>query len=120
MRDPADIGTTSMLNAGSSASLVPSLALIEIFAYVPRCCINGMPVNAPDVVLKDAQDGMLVIANASLSPSGSLPVGVKLYCISCIAVDGGVPDKLGGWFADGELSADEHANVASVMANSIG
>jgi len=83
-----------------------------------------MPVNAPDVVSNDAQGGMLVIANASLSPSGSLPVGVKLYCRSCIAVGGGVPDKLGGWFADGwfaddELSADEHANVASVMANNI-
>ena len=88
-----------------------------------------MPVNAPDVVSNDAQDGVLVIANTSGSPSGSLLVGVKLYCRSCIAVGGGAPDKLGGWFADGwfadgwfadgELSADEHANVASVMTDNI-
>lgn len=119
VRDPAEIGTTSMLNAGNSALSFPSLTLIEIFAYTPRCCTNGMPVKAPDVVSNDAQDGMLVIVKVSGSPSGSLPVGVKLYCKSCIAVGGGVPDKLGVWFAGGGISLDEQENMASVTADNI-
>ena len=79
-----------------------------------------MPVNAPDVLSNEAQDGMFVIANVSVSLSGSLLAGVKVYCTSCTAVDGGVPDKLGGWFAcsasDSGSSDDGHPDTASVMA----
>ncbi len=38
---------------------------------------EGVPVSAPVVLLNVAHDGLLVIENVSVWPSGSLAVGMK-------------------------------------------
>jgi hypothetical protein len=68
-----------MLNAGSAAVAVPSAAVMTMFIVIPVSVALGLPNSWPVVVLKLAQAGAFLIENASLPPSESLAVGVKLY-----------------------------------------
>ncbi|MNY49036.1 hypothetical protein D3C86_1844240 [compost metagenome] len=69
---------TSRLNAGRLVLSTPSLALITIPVVVPTLALVGVPVKAPVVVLKLAQDGLLMMLNVNGSSSKSLATGVKL------------------------------------------
>ena len=68
---------TAMANAGSTALDVPSLTLITMFEYVPTLAAAGVPLNRPVLVLKLAQEGLLLIENVSVLPLGSVVVGMK-------------------------------------------
>ena len=72
--------TTVRSKAGSDAlARLMSVTVITIPAVVSTSALVGVPVSAPVFVLKDAQDGWLVMLNVNVSPtSTSLPVGVKL------------------------------------------
>ena len=52
----------------------------------------------PVVVLKVAHDGLLTMANVSLSPFASLAVGVKLYVLPTVTDFSGVPLIFGALF----------------------
>ena len=74
----AGVAVTVMLNAASEALAAPSAAVMTIFSVVPVSVIFGLPESRPVVVSKLAHDGGFWIENASLPPSESLAVGVKL------------------------------------------
>lgn len=86
---------TAMLNARSEVRLVPSLALITMFEYVPTCDEFGVPVNAPVLVLKLAQLGRLLMDHVSERPSGSDPLGRNEYALPETTDVDGVPLTVG-------------------------
>ena len=65
-------------NAGSDAEAVPSLTVITMPEYVPTLAALGVPERVPLVLLKVSQAGRLATLKVSLSPSGSLAVGVNV------------------------------------------
>jgi hypothetical protein len=66
---------TWMLNAGSEALTEPSFTVIVMFEYVPTFVVAGVPLNWPVVALKFAQEGLLAIEKANVSPSESEAAG---------------------------------------------
>ena len=88
---------TVIANAGSAADALPSLTLITMLLCV--CAALGVPCSAPVLILNVAQVGRLLILNVSVPPSGSFAVGVNAYAVPTVAVVGGVPEIVGGWFA---------------------
>ena len=66
-----------MANAGNAALDVPSVTLITMFEYVPTFAAAGVPLNWPVLLLKVAQDGLLLIAKVSVFALGSVVVGAK-------------------------------------------
>jgi hypothetical protein len=64
--------------------------------YVATCAAVGVPVSAPDVVLNVAQVGRFVIAQVSVRPSGSEPVGRNAYALPAVTDVAGVPLNTGG------------------------
>jgi hypothetical protein len=79
------------LNARNDVRLVPSLAVIVMFENVPTFDVLGVPASAPVVALNDAQLGRLVIDQVSARPSGSEPLGRKLYALPAVIELAGVP-----------------------------
>jgi hypothetical protein len=62
-----------------------------MFEVVPTFELEGVPLNAPVVVLKLAHDGLLEMEKLSVSPLASLAVGLKLYACPTDADVAGVP-----------------------------
>jgi hypothetical protein len=65
-------------NIGRDAVKEPSETLMTMLLYVRVCWLVGVPDNAPVVVLKLAQAGLLAIVNVRAEPSASAATGVKL------------------------------------------
>jgi len=103
---PPEDAVTLMSNRGRTTELVPSVTEIEMPLATPAAV--GVPVRRPDEVLKVAQDGLLLIENRSVWPSGSLAVGVNEYALPTVAVVGGEPVMVGGLFDDA-LTCRENA-----------
>ena len=79
----------------------PSLALMTMFEYVATFAVEGVPDSRPVDVLNVAQEGRFAIENVSVSPSGSVAVGWKLYAAPAITEGAGVPEIVGAPFAPG-------------------
>src|SRR6185437_13155076 len=67
---------TVIVKLVSAVLIFPSLTLMTMFAAVPAAV--GVPESVPELVLKLAHAGLLVMENASVSPFASLALGVKL------------------------------------------
>ena len=76
---PLAICVTAMAKAGRETLVVPSLALMAMFEYVPTSAAVGVPDSSPVAVLKVAQTGVFLMLKASAAPLGSVVAGVKLY-----------------------------------------
>ena len=68
-------GATVIVKAGSDFLYQPSMTEIRMFEYVPATV--GVPLRRPVTVLKLAQAGLLLTANLSVLPSGSVAEGWK-------------------------------------------
>src|SRR5262245_1178188 len=90
----------------------PSLTPIPTFANVPTLPAAGWPCSRAVVVLNVAQVGRFVMLNVRVPPSASLPVGVNEYCVPTVAVVGGVPEIVGGWFATALTTIENAASCA--------
>src|SRR5512135_2745699 len=84
-----------MLNGFIAVEVLPSLTMICTPVNVPALPSGGVPASRPVVASNVAQLGLLLISNVSLSPSGSLAVGWKLYGKVTFAVVTGVPEMVG-------------------------
>ena len=87
---------TEMLNAGSAAEEVPSLALMMMLPYVPSWAVVGVPVSAPVEMLNAPQAGLFWMENDSVLPLGSLAVGTNEYADPAVTLPGGDPEITGG------------------------
>jgi hypothetical protein len=87
---------TEMLNAGSAAEDVPSLAVMMMLPYIPSCAVVGVPVSAPVEILNAAQAGLFWTENDSALPLGSLAVGTNEYADPAVTLPGGDPEITGG------------------------
>jgi len=67
-----------------------------MFANVPVAV--GAPCSWPVAALNVAQGGMFAMLKVSVSPSGSLAVGVNEYAVPVVAVVAGVPEIVGARF----------------------
>ena len=73
-------------------ALLVSVTVITMpVVVVPTSTFVGEPVNAPVVVLKLAQVGLLTILKVNASFSSSKAAGIKLYTTSCTILVAGVP-----------------------------
>ena len=79
--EPVATACTVKLNAASDALASPSLTLMTMPLVVPTCCAAGVPDSRPVAVSNDAQAGGFAMLNVNGSPSASLAVGVKTYCV---------------------------------------
>jgi hypothetical protein len=102
--------TTVIENAGNDADTWPSETVITMFGNVPA--VPGVPLILPVLPLNVAQAGRPLTVNVSVSPLGSLAVGVKLYACPLPIEPGGVPLITGGklgtktWIANAGSVAD--------------
>ena len=87
-----------MLNGPRVAVAVPSETVIWMPLWVPTCWSPGVPLMRPFDELKVAHTGNPETENDKALPSGSLAVGVKLYCEFALTDVGGVPEIVGGEF----------------------
>jgi hypothetical protein len=94
---------------------LPSLTLMAMLANVPAAL--GGPWSWPVVVLNVAQAGRFAMLKVSVSPSGSLAVGVNEYATPCVAVVAGVPEIVGGRF--GCVTTIENAASDAVACPSL-
>jgi hypothetical protein len=67
-----------IVKAASDAEDGPSVTEIMILGSVPTSVAVGVPVSAPVVVLKLAQEGLFWMLKVRVDPLGPLAVGVKL------------------------------------------
>src|SRR5687768_17202102 len=102
-----------MENVGKDVVVLPSLTRITIEECVPAAV--GVPLKRPVVVLNDAQAGLFVIENPSVSPFASLAVGWKLYAVPTVAVRLGVPLIVGAVF----VVVDVHAATANAGSETL-
>src|SRR5256885_1389465 len=107
---------TVIENAGNATlGALPSLTLIAMLANVPAAV--GVPCSWPVAALNVAQAGRFVMLNVSVSPSGSLAVGVNEYATPVVAVVAGVPEIVGGRF--GCVTTIENAGNDAVACPSL-
>jgi hypothetical protein len=85
---------TVMLKAASGTDMMPSETLMMMLPKVPLTV--GVPVNAPVVVLNDAQFGRFWTLKTSAAPAPPTAVGVNAYAVPTVAVVRGVPEMVGG------------------------
>ena len=78
MARPFETVVTAIANGLSAVLIAPSLTEIEMFEYVPTSEAEGVPERRPVAVLNVAHAGLFWIVNASVSPSASAALGVKL------------------------------------------
>lgn len=72
-------------------------------------------MSLPVLVLKAAQEGLLLIENVTVLPSGSLAAGWNEYAVPTVAVVGGVPDIVGDLFAFGFTISENAGNDTFVV-----
>jgi hypothetical protein len=101
-----------MVKAGSDALALPSLTLIVMLANVlPASVAAGVPCSLPVLAVNVAHDGLFAMLKVSDGfGSGSLAVGVKVYCEPALADVAGEPEIVGALFVT------VTANAASVAA----
>jgi hypothetical protein len=75
---PFETAVTATANGLNAVLAAPSLTEIEMFEYVPTSEAVGVPESRPVAVLNVAHAGLFWIVNASVSPSASAALGVKL------------------------------------------
>src|SRR5215218_3143661 len=85
---PFETVVTAIANALSAVAAVPSLTEIAMFEYVPTLLAPGVPDNRPVLVLNVAHAGLFWMLNASVSPSASAAVGMKLYALDALMAAG--------------------------------
>ena len=68
-----------LYDAGSADETFPSLTVISMVLNVPTLDDEGVPDRRPVDELNPAQPGLFLIVNCSVSPFGSLAVGVNEY-----------------------------------------
>lgn len=73
-----DAAFTVRSKAGSDLLALPSDTAMTMPRVTATSAAAGVPVSAPDAVLKLAQEGLLTIANVSRSRSASAALGMKL------------------------------------------
>jgi hypothetical protein len=86
---------TVIAKVDNAADPVPSLTLITIPDVVPTSPAPGVPLSCPLLVLKLAQEGLLVIEKARVLPDGSVVVGVKEYAVPTVTLVPGEPEIVG-------------------------
>src|SRR5436190_23985110 len=86
-----------------------------MLANVPAAV--GVPCSWPVAALNVAQAGRFVMLKVSVSPSGSLAVGVNEYATPVVAVVAGVPEIVGGRF--GCVTSIENAGNDAVACPSL-
>ena len=86
---------TVIAKADNVADAVPSLTLITTPDVVPTSPATGVPLSCPLLVLKLAQEGLLVIEKMRVLPDGSVVVGVKEYAVPTITLVFGEPEIVG-------------------------
>src|SRR5690606_37307074 len=98
---PPATSVTVISNGPKVALASPSLAVIVIPEKVPTCSASGVPEICPVLSSNTAHAGRFEAVNVSVSPSGSLAAGRKVYgWPTRTAVPGG-PVLLGWEFAGG-------------------
>jgi len=83
--------TTFVAKAGNEDDFLPSLTEMTTLLYVPMAAVLGTPLRFLVTVLNCAQPGLLVTLKPSLSPLGSVAVGVKLYVFETVVLVLGTP-----------------------------
>jgi hypothetical protein len=73
---------------------------------VPTAAAPGVPHNCPVALSNAAHAGRFVIVYVSVSPSGSLVVGVNEYAVFCSTDVAGAPEIVGGEFVGGGPGGD--------------
>ena len=86
---------TVIAKADNVADAVPSLTLITTPDVVPTSPATGVPLSCPLLVLKLAQEGLLVIEKVRVLPDGSVVVGVKEYAVPTVTLVFGEPEIVG-------------------------
>jgi hypothetical protein len=74
----AGSAATVIENAGSELDSAPSLTRMTMLLYLPTWLADGLPLNVPELELKVAHAGLLLIENLSVVPWASWAAGVKL------------------------------------------
>ena len=82
---------TVMVNAGSDALEVPSVALITMFENAPTFELDGAPLSSPLAVLNCAHAGPLLILNDTAAPLPPDAVGVNEYICPTGSLFAGLP-----------------------------
>ena len=100
---------TVIVKAARLAEALPSDTEITMFEVLPTLAAAGVPLRRPVDVLKLAHDGLLVIENVRVCPSGSEAVGVNEYACPTVTEVAGVPLMVGAPL----LAATEIANAGS-------
>src|SRR5262245_15873361 len=85
---------------------------MPMLANVPTLPAAGVPCSRPVVALNVAQPGRFVMLNVSVPPSESLAVGVNEYWVPTVAVVGGAPDIVGGWFGAAATTIEKAGSCA--------
>jgi hypothetical protein len=89
--EPVPVSVTAIENAGSGTLVRPSVTEITMFEVVPICEREGVPDSLPFEVLNVAHEGRFWMLNVSVSPLGSLAVGVNEYAVPATVDVRGVP-----------------------------
>src|SRR5882672_2054733 len=91
---------TVIVNAASDALSRPSLTLIVMLVNVlPASAAAGVPCRRPLLAVNVAQAGLFKMLNVSVGlGSGSLAVGVNVYCVPALPDVAGAPEIVGALF----------------------
>jgi hypothetical protein len=89
------------LNLTGELVSLPSVTVMRMSANVPIAEEAGVPLRRPVRASKLAQPGLFETANLSVSPSGSLAVGLNSYSRPTLALPAGAPEIVGARFGGG-------------------
>jgi hypothetical protein len=113
-----DESTTVIVNGVSPALTLPSLTRIWMLEYVPTLAAVGVPESCPVALLNVSHAGRFTTPKVIASPSGSEPVGRKLYVCPTVTEAGGVPLMVGTRF-DWPPTVIENGASATVAEPSV-
>src|SRR5688572_9713546 len=86
--------------------------------YTPSCPAAGVPERRPEEVLKLAHDGLPLMENASVCPSGSDAEGWKTYCDPTVTLAEGDPEIVGARLPE-PFTVTENAGSDALNAPSL-